>query len=300
MDVSIIIVNYNTRVLIQNSIESIISKTKDIKYEIIVVDNASVDDSLDIFSNDTRIKYIYNRKNLGFGLANNVGIKIAKGRNIFLLNPDTLLLNNAIKILSDFLDKHPKVGCCGGNLYNADLEPIHSYSMMLPSYLWELNLLSASKIEKILWGKNAQFNHTLKNRKVGYICGADMMLRRSVLDQVGCFSDRFFLYYEDTELSYRIKQAGYEIISVPKAEIQHLVGKSMGGKEFNPLRVKFVESGLSSFYSLHTKGMKRFIIQCMRLLRLNLKFIIYRKRFGYDLYIDCKKIIKEQEGRVDF
>lgn len=74
----------------------------------------------------------------------------------------------------------------------------------------------------------------------------------------------------------------------------------MGGKEFNPLRVKFVESGLSSFYSLHTKGMKRFIIQCMRLLRLNLKFIIYRKRFGYDLYIDCKKIIKEQEGRVDF
>ena len=300
MDVSIVIVNYNTLLLVKNCIDSIIAKTACVNYEIIVVDNASTDNSKEYFSNDTRIKYIYNEKNLGFGLANNVGIKIAKGRNIFLLNPDTLLLNNAIKILSDFLDKHPKVGCCGGNLYNADLEPIHSYSMMLPSYLWELNLLFASKIEKILWGKNAQFNHTLKNRKVGYICGADMMLRRSVLDQVGCFSDRFFLYYEDTELSYRIKQAGYEIISVPKAEIQHLVGKSMGGKEFNPLRVKFVESGLSSFYSLHTKGMRRFIIQCMRLLRLNLKFIIYRKRFGYDLYIDCKKIIKEQEGRVDF
>lgn len=300
MDVSIVIVNYNTLLLVKNCIDSIIAKTACVNYEIIVVDNASTDNSKEYFSNDTRIKYIYNEKNLGFGLANNVGIKIAKGRNIFLLNPDTLLLNNAIKILSDFLDKHPKVGCCGGNLYNADLEPIHSYSMMLPSYLWELNLLFASKIEKILWGKNAQFNHTLKNRKVGYICGADMMLRRSVLDQVGCFSDSFFLYYEDTELSYRIKQAGYEIISVPKAEIQHLVGKSMGGKEFNPLRVKFVESGLSSFYSLHTKGMKRFIIQCMRLLRLNLKFIIYRKRFGYDLYIDCKKIIKEQEGRVDF
>lgn len=300
MDVSIVIVNYNTLLLVKNCIDSIIAKTACVNYEIIVVDNASTDNSKEYFSNDTRIKYIYNEKNLGFGLANNVGIKIAKGRNIFFLNPDTLLLNNAIKILSDFLDKHPKVGCCGGNLYNADLEPIHSYSMMLPSYLWELNLLFASKIEKILWGKNAQFNHTLKNRKVGYICGADMMLRRSVLDQVGCFSDSFFLYYEDTELSYRIKQAGYEIISVPKAEIQHLVGKSMGGKEFNPLRVKFVESGLSSFYSLHTKGMKRFIIQCMRLLRLNLKFIIYRKRFGYDLYIDCKKIIKEQEGRVDF
>lgn len=300
MDVSIIIVNYNTRVLVQNSIESIISKTKDIEYEIIVVDNASVDDSLDIFPNDSRIKYIYNRNNLGFGLANNVGIEIAKGRNVFLLNPDTLLLNNSIKILSDFLDDNPKVGCCGGNLFDENMQPVHSYSMLLPSFMWEMNLLFAHKIEYLIWGKNAQFNYTANPRKVGYICGADMMLRRSVLDQVGCFSDRFFLYYEDTELSYRIKHAGYEIISVPKAKIQHLVGKSMGGKEFNPSRVKFVESGLSSFYSLHTKGIKRFIIQCMRLLRLNLKFVIYRKRFGYDLYIDCKKIINRQERRVDF
>ena len=99
MDVSIVIVNYNTLLLVKNCIDSIIAKTACVNYEIIVVDNASTDNSKEYFSNDTRIKYIYNEKNLGFGLANNVGIKIAKGRNIFLLNPDTLLLNNAIKIL---------------------------------------------------------------------------------------------------------------------------------------------------------------------------------------------------------
>ena len=292
MDVSIIIVNYNTCQLVQNCINSIIEKTNGIKYEIIIVDNNSHDNSKEFFEKDPRVIYIYNDVNLGFGRANNKGIDVAKGRNVLLLNPDTLLINNAIKILSDYLDSHPSAGCCGGNLYNAELKPVHSYSMMLPSVAWELNLLFASKIEKLRWGKNAQFNYTCKEREVGYICGADMMLRRGVLERVGNFSEHFFLYYEDTELSYRIKQCGYEIISVPNAKIQHLVGQSLGGKEFNAARVQFIETGLSTFYMLHAKGVKKKFIQYLRLLRLWGKHLVYKKRFRDELYHACKLIIK--------
>lgn len=296
MDVSVIIVNYNTKDLVRNCIESIRKVSAGFTYEIIVVDNASGDGSKQYFQKDPSVRYVYNTENIGFGRANNIGVKIASGRNIFFLNPDTLLINNAIKILSDYLDNNSGVGCCGGNLYNGDMMPIHSYSMMLPSIQWELNLLGGGLIEKVKWGKDAQFNNGKNVREVGYICGADMMVRHSVLDEVGLFSDLFFMYYEDTELSYRIKEAGYEIVSVPEAKIQHLVGKSMGGRAFNPKRVLYVEKGLSVFYLLHKNPVERKILKSLRLLRLMFKYcIIYRNQYSSELYKSCVHLICEDK-----
>ena len=104
MDVSVIIVNYNTLELTKNTIESVFEKTIEVSYEIILVDNASTDGSVEFFENNYKDKIILikNNENLGFGRANNKGIEIAKGKYIFLLNSDTLLINNAIKILFDF------------------------------------------------------------------------------------------------------------------------------------------------------------------------------------------------------
>lgn len=294
MDVSIIIVNYKTLALILNCINSIIKYCEGINYEIIVVDNNSSDDF------EKRISEMFGdsiiciplSENIGFGQANNEGLKRAKGRNVLFLNPDTLLLNNAVKVLSDFLDTHPSVACCGGNLYDEKLEPMHSYSMLLPSLCWEFNLLSNGILEKIRWGKNAQFNHTMSPRKVGYICGADMMVKRDVLNQMNGFSKYFFLYYEDTELSYRINQAGYKIASVPSARIQHLEGKSMGGKSFNPARIKYIEISLSKFYALHATKLKQKFICLLRILRLNIKFhLLYKNLMGEKLYKECREII---------
>ena len=129
MDVSVIMVNYNTLELTKNTINSVMEKTKDLNYEIILIDNASTDGSVEFFEKEYKDKIIFikNNENLGFGKANNKGIEIAKGKYVFLLNSDTLLINNAIKILFDFMEKNKNCGVCGGNLFDIDLKPTHSF-----------------------------------------------------------------------------------------------------------------------------------------------------------------------------
>ena len=113
MDVSVIIVNYNTKKLTKNCIDSIFQNTKDVKFEVILVDNASTDGSKEFFEQDNRIKYIYSTTNLGFGKANNLGYKEASGKYLFLLNSDTLLLNNAIDLFYVIAEKdtNKNIGC---------------------------------------------------------------------------------------------------------------------------------------------------------------------------------------------
>lgn len=177
IDVSIIIVNYNTCRLTENCIRSIYEKTKEISFEVILVDNASKDGSKELFTHDSRISYIYLSDNIGFGRANNEGLKKAKGRNILFLNSDTLLVNNAIKILSDYLDNNYRVGAVGGNLYSNQGAPLHSYRRLSPIAL-ELNIMLANILSKIFFGRNEEHNHTEKPIEVKYIVGADLMVKK--------------------------------------------------------------------------------------------------------------------------
>lgn len=293
MDVSIIIVNYNSTPLLLNCLNSIYKETKDVSFEVIALDNNSDKDfETKVNVQYPQVKCVSLTSNLGFGLANNEGIKLAKGRNILLLNPDTILLNNAVKILSDYLDVHSNVGACGGNLYDEDLKPTHSYFMILPSLMWELDIYFRGLIHHMFWGKNAQFNHNKFPRKVGYICGADLMIKRSVLDKVGCFSPLFFLYYEETELICRIKRAGYSIYSVPDAKVQHLEGKSMGGKRINVSRLLYMERSLTVYYSLHANRIENYIIQRMRLFRLAIKhYVLSCEIYSKELYLKERDLI---------
>jgi GT2 family glycosyltransferase len=229
MDVSIIIVNYNTISLLVDAVDSIFEKTEGIEYEIIVVDNNSSDNSKNIISEKYGDKVIYLAlpENIGFGRANNEAAKIAKGRNLFFLNTDTILLNNAIKILSYYLDDNPRVGCCGGNLLNIDRKPAHSFlRYFVPSVFDEINQLFFQFPEKLLYGKNAMYNNTNKPLKVAYITGADLMIRKKIFDALNGFDPDFFMYHEESELEYRIKKMNYMVVSVPFAQIIHLEGKS--------------------------------------------------------------------------
>ena len=129
--VSIIIVSYNTKELTKKAIQAVFDKTEGIEYEIIVVDNDSKDGSVEELKNtfQEKITVIESKENLGFGRANNLGIKQSKGKYIFLLNSDTELINNAIKIFYDYMEENKQVGVCGGNLYNENEIPEDSYML---------------------------------------------------------------------------------------------------------------------------------------------------------------------------
>lgn len=278
MDVSVIIVNYNTLELTKNTIESVLEKTKGVTYEIILVDNASTDDSVEFFENNYKDKIIFikNNENLGFGRANNKGIEIAKGKYVFLLNSDTLLINNAIKILFDYMEKTVECGICGGNLYDIDLKPTHSFLADLPYMTLKTEFDSylniVSKLYRKLRKKRKDFNYNDVPQKVGYITGADMMIRKKLLDKVGMFDNDFFMYSEEVELTYRIYKAGYTSFSVPQAKIIHLEGKSTIFKE-NKVRM-MLESKYKYYYKISD------LKTC--------KYVYYISQLGYLLFLVLK------------
>lgn len=231
MDVSIIIVNYNTRRLTADCLDRLFEKTSGVAFEAIVVDNDSRDGSRVWFAADDRIVFIESGGNLGFGRANNLGIRVARGRHLLFLNPDTLLVNNAVKIMSGFLDAHPRAGACGGNLYRADMRPNLSFFRLFPAAA-DWNFIFSSLYSRLFLRGNVSFNHTGRPWPVAFVSGADLMVKRSVLDQTGGFDEDFFLFFEEAELSWRIRRRGYRIYSVPEAKIIHLGGQSTGTGDF--------------------------------------------------------------------
>lgn len=242
--VSIIIVNYNTLNLIFDCIDSIFAHTVDLEYEIIVVDNNSQPDFEEKLQSryGKSVRTLPLKENVGFGRANNAAFSIARGDKLFCLNPDTILLNNAIKILSDFIDRHPSAGICGGNLYNADMRPVHSFRRILPGVFWELSEGLKRHPERLIWGRNTKFNHSRRPLKVGYITGADIMIRKDALEQTGGFSDDFFMYFEETDLCARMHKIGWKIYSVPKAKIMHLEGGSFSVEKQKIRQQLYLES----------------------------------------------------------
>ena len=228
IDVSIIIVNYNTSALVNDAVASVFEKTEGISYEIIIVDNATENLSETITAaGHESVRLLQLDENVGFGRANNAGLQLARGRNVLFLNPDTVLLNNAVAILSRYLDENPACGACGGNLYDADMKPTRSFRRVYPTVE---SLVATTFVGRRYerWKSKGiiSFNPTGKPLEVAYIVGADLMMRRKDLERYGSFSPDFFMYYEEIELCHRIHEAGFKVMSVPEAKIQHLEGKS--------------------------------------------------------------------------
>jgi len=275
-DVSIIIVNYNTTKLLLQAIDSVFKKSIGFSYEIIIVDNNSADNPEASLRQTYRGKVVFIRllENIGFGRANNEGIKIAKGHNIFLLNTDTYLVNNAIFILMDYLNNHPKVGSCGGNLFTTNLEHTYSYHKV-PYGIWSYELSEITLGFSRRFIRHPFFNTSDKPISVGNVSGANMMLRHDVIKEVGAFDPIFFMYCEESELSWRIKKAGYKNVNVPQAEIVHLCGQSF---TINKCRKLMELDGRKKYY-IKTRGMLYFkIANIMLFTGVNVRIFFYKLR----------------------
>lgn len=229
LDVSIILVSYNTKDLTRACIKSVIEKTEGLSYDIWVVDNNSSDNSCEMIKQEfPHVHLIENKENKGFGAANNQAIKQAESKYVFLLNTDTLLLNNSIKILFDYMEENPNLGACGGNLYDAEGNHVHAYGhykTFMSKMVKTFKLGYFFPKEKAINEDKGQ-NEQDEFKEVDIIVGANLFMRKSVLDEIGIFDEDFFLYDEETELQFRIKKAGYNISLNPNSKIAHLEGKS--------------------------------------------------------------------------
>ncbi len=227
MDVSIIIVNYNTKDLTNQCINSIIEKTEGIEFEIILVDNASSDGSKEFFEKDKRIKYIYSNKNGGFGYGNNLGMKIAQGKYFFLLNSDTLLQNNAIEEFYNYAEQFPQKRVYGCYLLQADGKSNGTSYFFFPAFTIKQFLIR-------IFGKQQHeiFDDQIKD--VAAISGADMFFHREIYDVTGGFDENIFLYGEEGEWQYRMLKYGYHCRIISQPKIIHLEGQSM---KFSPSKM---------------------------------------------------------------
>lgn len=239
VNVSIIIVSFNTLVLTRQCLKSIYEQTNDISFEVIISDNGSNDGSVEMIKKEfPQVILIENNANLGFGKANNIGLKKAKGRFIFYLNSDTILLNNSVKIFYDFWQTHSDVCALGCVLQDNNGVVIHSggsfptYKVMCKYYCKRMILNYAkaiakffhvAKILKNLKYKNGRKAENISYGEIDYVTGADLFLKN---DENAYFDEEFFLYYEETDLQMRLKKAtGKKCFLLDEPKIIHMTYK---------------------------------------------------------------------------
>jgi hypothetical protein len=241
IDVSVVIVSFNVSQLLRECIESLqdalqIGESQikpsgglHVNSEIIVIDSGSSDDTLRMLAQHfDRVRVVTAGTNVGFSKGNNIGIEHSQGRYILLLNPDTRVLDRAIQSLIAYIDQHPRVGMVGPQLLNND-GTIQSSRRRFPT-LWT-GLFESTWLEPLApRGLIEQYYMLDTNAEevtpVGWLTGAAMLVRRSVVDEVGGLDESFFMYSEELDWQKRISEAGWEIVYVPSAKIIHYGGKS--------------------------------------------------------------------------
>lgn len=226
MLLSIVILNYKTLGLIKNCLKAIKELNWNFSYEIIIVDNCSNDGSAEyIKENLFEVKLIESPKNLGFGGGNNLGIKEAQGKYVMVLNPDILILNNAVDKMIAFMEKNLSAGLVGPKLLNPDGSLQYSCSRFPDWYLpfYRRTILSNTKK-----GKKWVDHYLMKdwdhqsNQKVDWLYGACLLVRQSALEKVGLFDqENYFMYMEDLDWCRRFWENNYEVWYLSEAEVIH-------------------------------------------------------------------------------
>ena len=247
IDCSIILVNYNTCQLTLDCIYSIHKYSEGFTYEIIVVDNASTDGSKETLSKLESITFIDSGKNAGFGTANNLGLKRAVGDYLFLLNTDTILLENSIKKMLDFYkinQKQLKLGALGCILTDADGENINSGGIF-PSVSYYLKAYLRRPIDEYQIHENMPF------QKIDFVTGADLMISKNIYEEVGGFDENFFLYYEETDLQKRLFNLGYQNYILNSTKIIHLEGGSDSGEKVSNFKRTVIHKSRNRFLKKH-------------------------------------------------
>lgn len=263
MNLSIVIVNYQTFEMTRDTIDSVLSYSYPFSYEIIVVDNASGDDSLDKLQEYFKdsVKFIASTENNGFAAGNNQALRQIKSDYVLLLNSDTIVWENTLENIYNYMEKHEDVGACGCRVLlgdgNLDKACKRTFPNVKNSFFRLFHIPNNSSDD----------NYNLTNLpdegvyEIDCLTGAFMFIRKSVLDEIGLLDETFFMYGEDIDLCYRIKHAGWKIIYYGKSSITHLKGAS-SKKQKNKLIYEFYHA-MYIYYKKHHASESSFIVNAV-------------------------------------
>lgn len=293
MDVSVIIVSFNTREILKACLESVFKHTRGVQFEVIVVDNNSTDGSIEYIKDqiesitswakikDTKqkLRIIENKENMGFGRANNQGMKVAKGRYVLLLNSDTLLLSDSISEMVGWMDKNKSCGVVGCTLLGKE-KAVQASGGYFPTlgrvFLWATFLDDIPLLGSIFGSYHPHANFLSggfynREKELDWVTGAFFLLRHEIISQVGGFDENFFMYVEELEYCYRIKKASWKVFYAPITRIMHLGGAS--GVRENIIRGEF--NGLRLFYSTHKSLPERLLLEIFLKVAALIRIIVH-------------------------
>lgn len=253
IDVSIIVLSYNTRELLRKCIKSIYDTTKRISFEVICIDDNSFDNSADMIEKEfPQVTLIRNKTNLVYSKSNNIGMRISKGRYVVLLNSDVLILKDVFDEMVQFMDTRPEAGVASCKLINPD-GSIQYCVRRLPNLTtaffqsigWH-NLFPNSKITNKYYQKQLDYDTVFKADSIGTTC---FMIRRELLNTVGYLDEQFPLFFTDLDYNKRIRDMGYDIYYIPHIKIIHYGGQSINQQTYKQLIEQ--HKGIYRFYKKH-------------------------------------------------
>jgi GT2 family glycosyltransferase len=268
IDVSVVIVNWNTVDLLRACIASVFNATRSINFEVIVIDNASADGSVEMVRQEFgKAIVIANAKNVGFATANNQGMAIATGRYVLLLNSDTVVLDGAIEKTIAYADRWPDTAALGCRILNPD-RSLQNSCFMFPSLV---NLLLFSTYLYRFFPRSRFFGREQMTwwdrddaREVDVVTGCYMLVRKQAIDEVGMMDSGFFMYAEETDWCYRFKSKGWKNRFTPDAEIVHLGGASAA--KLGSRRAQITNASFIRYMNKHWSRCRALVGTCLILL----------------------------------
>jgi len=266
MDLSIIILNYKTNGLVKQCVKNIIVATANLDYEIIVVDNDSQDGIQQMLKeNFPQVKFIQTGSNLGFAAGNNTGIKEAQGKYLMILNPDVTVLDGSIEKMIKFMEANPAVGLVGPKLIN----PNGSYQISCRTFTKTKHIiLLRTPLGKLASAKQCLDKHLmvdfdrLTNKEVDWLHGACLLARKSAVNEIGMFDERYFMYVEDIDWCRRFWLANYKVYYLADAQMVHLLEKASDHGSWNFWKLnKSTRWHIASWlkYLLKYSGLKNYV-----------------------------------------
>jgi GT2 family glycosyltransferase len=274
--VSIVIVNHNGGNVLESCLESVRRETVETAYETIIVDNASTDESMQMVSDSfPEVRQIRNTGNAGFASANNQGIAVARGPFVLLLNPDTVICDRAIDRVLAFLRQHPEAGVAGCRLRFPDGRiqmSVGAFPSVREVFLMSTFLYLLLPRNYVIMRRGSFVFDPDREREVDYLCGAFLMIRRSLIDTIGVLDPQFFMYSEEVDFCRRARESGAGVWYTPAGTVMHYWG---GMSAVSRKGVVWLVASQFLYYRKYHRGAERFLLEALRITGLGLRVLVY-------------------------